>query len=331
MHFEQEMNGGRIAAYFHNTLKLNVSDRNIRYIIASNRTEIKPHFIPASPHRYSDSVRHEVATIQSSNARLTLDDVQQRITSSPAPHVSTISRMLQQQHFTTKKLEVSVDARNSEAVKLKRIEYIHTFEENVSESNSIFIDETPWSQVMHRTTGRSPVNQPALISSRTLKSPNISLIAAISPRHGLLLYDTHCYTDTKTGVNASIFCDFIKKLLALPLLHHDNYYLIMDDASIHHKESINELIECESRRSRRVDERHHFLLSLPPYSPRLNPLENIFGIWKRDVLKTRMNNKQQVLDQIESGAERITSDLCLKCYNRMLTFFPAINDMNDLI
>ena len=74
------------------------------------------------------------------------------------------------------------------------------------------------------------------------------------------------------NVNGARFEHFLRNSL-LPILQPFNYVnkhsvVIMDNASIHHIDSIVNLIETQ------VGAR---LLFLPPYSPDLNPLEEVFG------------------------------------------------------
>ena len=74
------------------------------------------------------------------------------------------------------------------------------------------------------------------------------------------------------NVNGIRFEHFLRNSL-LPILQPFNYVnkhsvIILDNASIHHLDSIVDLIETQ------VGAR---LLFLPPYSPDLNPLEEVFG------------------------------------------------------
>ena len=157
------------------------------------------------------------------------------------------------------------------------------------------------------------------------------VFAAISPRHGLVHYTTHTYAETKSGVTAKMFTSFLQELCALSLIQTRSFFLVMDNAGIHKAELINDLLDSLEASTPPAHAFRHFLLFLPPYSCRLNPIENVFGIWKRDALKTRMDMKQALIDQIKLGAARITSALCASCYAHSLAHFPAIAEMKDLI
>lgn len=71
--------------------------------------------------------------------------------------------------------------------------------------------------------------------------------------------------------NEEVFCDFIERNLLPNLLPFDgtnsNSIVILDNASIHHTKRVVELINS-------VGALVHFL---PPYTPHLNPIEELFS------------------------------------------------------
>jgi len=163
-----------------------------------------------------------------------------------------------------------------------------------------------------------------------LRGTNISLLAAISPAKGLIHYDTHTYSKEEGGVTAKVFLSFIQDLLQKDIFREQSMYLIMDNATIHKEEDINDLLEL--RKEGRLQNRFkHYLCFLPPYSPQLNPIENVFGIWKTDALKTTMKNKDDVLEEIEKGKEKITQEVCKKCYSHTLSYFNSIVEREDIV
>ncbi len=83
------------------------------------------------------------------------------------------------------------------------------------------------------------------------------------------IYDVHLAEGTMNGER---FEDFITTTL-LPTLQPFNWInphsvVIMDNASIHHVEGVTDLIEVQAGA---------WLILLPPYSPDLNPIEEIFS------------------------------------------------------
>jgi len=93
----------------------------------------------------------------------------------------------------------------------------------------------------------------------------VSAIAAMS-RDGILALELH-----KGSVNGDIFLDFVRGSLIPNMQEYDGMasrsILIMDNLSVHH---VSEVVQ-------------HFrladivVLSLPPYSPDLDPLEELFS------------------------------------------------------
>ena len=56
---------------------------------------------------------------------------------------------------------------------------------------------------------------------------------------------------------------------------------------------------------------------LPPYSPFLNPIENVFSVWKNLVISGNAENEQQLRSLISSKFEEITHDHCEAFYRKM--------------
>jgi len=80
------------------------------------------------------------------------------------------------------------------------------------------------------------------------------------------IHDISLYEGT---VNGSKFEDFIENSLLQPFNGINPFsVVIMDNAAIHHINAVRDLIETQVGAQ---------LLFLPPYSPDLNPLEEVFG------------------------------------------------------
>ena len=59
---------------------------------------------------------------------------------------------------------------------------------------------------------------------------------------------------------------------------------------------------------------------LPPYSPFLNPIENIFSVWKNLVIRAQAKDERQLKDLIDSNFLCITSGHCDSFYRKMLRY-----------
>jgi hypothetical protein len=108
----------------------------------------------------------------------------------------------------------------------------------------------------------------AIKKQRVLKENNITLIAAISPVHGLIHYETHESTKNEPGERASRFNIFIKKLCNTPSLKTTSFFLIVDNSIVHNRDEIEYILSRKSTNTRR-----HDLTYLPPYSPMRTPIE----------------------------------------------------------
>ena len=74
----------------------------------------------------------------------------------------------------------------------------------------------------------------------------------------------------------------------------------MDNVRFHKTQEVRALIET----------RGHNVLYLPPYSPFLDPIEDLFNEWKGIVRRREPTNEQQLYEAIHSSSEEISSDHC---------------------
>ena len=69
----------------------------------------------------------------------------------------------------------------------------------------------------------------------------------------------------------------------------ENPTFIMDNARIHHYTSLKDIVE----------ELGINILYLPPYSPFLNPIENVFSKWKNYIASSNALNEEQLMNSID--------------------------------
>uniref|UniRef100_A0A182W8X6 DDE_3 domain-containing protein n=1 Tax=Anopheles minimus TaxID=112268 RepID=A0A182W8X6_9DIPT len=74
----------------------------------------------------------------------------------------------------------------------------------------------------------------------------------------------------------------------------------MDNVRFHKCTEIREAIGEEQDRA----------IYLPPYSPFLNPIENLFSKWKNVVKRTNPQNEADLMEAIANGATTLTADDC---------------------
>ena len=164
----------------------------------------------------------------------------------------------------------------------------------------VYIDESGFSLAMRRTQGRSLVGSRDDARVKNVRAQNISLIAAVSSEK------IWTFEITKGSVNSKKFEEYMSKLVEdLRLKGLKKVLLIMDNASIHKSEYL----------SNAVRESGHTHMFLPPYSPFLNPIENLFNQWKSIVRSKLPQNEHELHEAMKTAPDEINS-IQLKSYFR---------------
>lgn len=219
---------------------------------------------------------------------------------------NTIDRALLQFHYSLKRLVVVPVARNSSAnIELRYIfaqrfnEYLFTFSDN----NFVFVDEVGFSVSSRTKRGRSLVGTVAYTEIASIRSRNISVIAAAT-KYGMLDYKIN-----NSPVNGENFKDYIiflkSKCTEKGIL---DPIFVIDNARIHHYSGVVEM----------VNELNLLMFYLPPYSPMLNIIENCFAKWKNFVVRKEARNEQELLRIIDSGFNVISSEDCNGFFRKLL-------------
>ncbi|KAF7689077.1 hypothetical protein CDIK_2903, partial [Cucumispora dikerogammari] len=137
------------------------------------------------------------------------------------------------------------------------------------------------------------------------RSRNISVVAAVSKR-GVLYHKIR-----NTAFNGE---SFKSSLIELNTVCLDkgilNPVFILDNCRIHHYLGLKETIESLNLT----------LLYLPPYSPFLNPIENVFSVWKNAVIRTGCKNEEELYSVISSTFLEIEPSVCEAFYRKMLRY-----------
>lgn len=143
-----------------------------------------------------------------------------------------------------------------------------------------------------RSKGRSAIGTRANLKVTTIRSQNITLIAAMS-RNKMWGFHLH-----KGGVNQNVFSEFLTKLFEdLATNSVVGAVLVMDNVAFHKTELVRSIIQNSG----------HQLLLLPPYSPFLNPIEEVFSQLKSIVKRSNPNNTSELLESIQKSPEEVTS------------------------
>jgi len=93
---------------------------------------------------------------------------------------------------------------------------------------------------------------------------------------GILNYETgKVHIEESSEFNAQVFLDFLKKVLVL--YPNGKIVMVLDNSKVHHAILLKDFLNANSRLS---------LMFLPPYSPKMNIIEGLWG-WLKD---TCINN-----------------------------------------
>jgi transposase len=84
-------------------------------------------------------------------------------------------------------------------------------------------------------------------------------------------------------------------------------YLIMDKVKFHKTEFVGNLIESHG----------HHAVFLPPYSPFLNPIEELFSQWKGIVRRSEPNSEDELYIKVHNSSELITPENCANYFKHM--------------
>ena len=150
--------------------------------------------------------------------------------------------------------------------------------------------------------GRTPV-QPVPAN----RQQNVSLLMCIS-EDGVMGFELN-----DGAFNANSFTVFLANLAVRhPAVKTDQVCVVMDNARIHHANDVREF--CRQK--------NITVMFLPPHTPELNPIENVFGVLKRrfralGVVATRDQMKERIRGLIR---DMDNNDDIRPFYRRMETF-----------
>lgn len=220
--------------------------------------------------------------------------------------LATIYRCLDSFHFSWKKLALIPIRRNIDENKEARYIYAQTyfgFLCEISEENIIFVDEIGFNLSMRSHHGRSIIGTTPYTMVPNVRSRNFSVCCAMS-KGGLLFKKI-----STSAFNSESFLGYIDDLfIYLTSMNLQQCLIIMDNVKFHKSRGVIRFFEQSA----------HKLLFLPPYSPFINPIENMFSKWKNYVRRSSPTNDDELRSAIDRGLENITENDCSGFYREML-------------
>ena len=160
----------------------------------------------------------------------------------------------------------------------------------------IFIDET-WSKTnMTRLRGRAPMGERLVEKVPHGHWTTTTLIAALG------IEGICCSTVVDGAVNGDVFEAFVEQVLTPQLKPGD--LVVMDNLSSHKRLRTRQLIEAAGAA----------VLFLPPYSPDLNPIENVFAKVKNSLRSLACRTKEALWNSMQSVLDQITPTDAANCF-----------------
>lgn len=160
----------------------------------------------------------------------------------------------------------------------------------------VFLDETGAKTNMTRRYGWGPSDQRVTDLVPHGHWETTTLIHAIDCR------GTRASMITNGPTNSWVFEAYVDWLLAPALRPGD--ILVMDNLSSHKSPAVLQKIEATGAR----------VCFLPPYSPDLNPIEQIFSKIKAHLCRLAVRTEKKLYNAIGKAIESVTQNDCLNCF-----------------
>jgi transposase len=180
------------------------------------------------------------------------------------PSLSWIHKSLKKSNISRRRFNTTIISNYKEEKHDKKYVSFYNNLTKYTNDEIICIDETGF--LNHNNTcygyfckGKQP------IVSKHQKRQKINLIMAIHPTQGIVSYNS--YND---AINKLSFKDFIQIFL-LPNISKNVKAIIIDNISFHHSKDVLDILKNANI----------VPLYIPPYSPRCNPIEEVFSMMKR--------------------------------------------------
>jgi transposase len=220
----------------------------------------------------------------------------------------TIARCIKAYSYTIKRVHNIPIRRNDDAAIEARAVYSDYFMRllaSVERQGIIFVDEVGFNVSMRARRGRSLRGTNAVHQVASIRSRNISVCCAMN-NTGILFYEAQT-----RAYNGVFFQQFLMRLMVqLQQRQLMATTIIVDNVPFH---------KCIAGRAI-VADAGHSIAFLPPYSPFLNPIENMFSKWKQAVRMTRPESEADLFQKIEEGAQLVTGEDCSGFFRNMLDY-----------
>jgi transposase len=252
-----------------------------------------------SAKKLSEEQRETLRDWVDEDCKVTLKEMKEKVKMEMNVKISTstIDNYLRDFHYTLKRTSLIPIKRNDPETIEKRFAYAQEFmqmygDEKMEQKQFVFIDESGFNISMRSKYGRAKKGCRAVSYVKHLRSENISLCCAISTL-GII-----GWTARDTPYNSESFCEFLLQVMKnYPL---PNCVFIFDNAQFHKTQAVYNTITLHG----------HRILPLPPYSPFLNPVENLFSQWKNFIRRQSPSTRDHLMSLFKQGEKSVTQHDC---------------------
>lgn len=254
----------------------------------------------------TDEVKSFIKSVLDDDCTTTYRTIRQKLDQEKNVQISerTIGRAVNSFNYSFKRTSPMTLRRNDPDVIEKRYQYALLFA-TLDDEKIYYLDEASFDIGMRRRYGRSKKGEKAVKIVPGLRTKKVSVSAAISKRC-LFFYEAidRAYSTGFFGEFIDQFLDFLERE------GQTERTIIMDNVPFHKNEGIRSKIEGKG----------HTLHFLPPYSPFLNPIEEVFSKWKGIVRQKNCMTEDDLIENIEIASREITESNCAAYFHHMKQF-----------
>ena len=218
-----------------------------------------------------------------------------------SPSLSCIRSILKDLKIGKKNFTKGIMTKDHETLYDERTSFLNKLK-HISNERIICVDETGFSNVGNRMQIWFPKGAVPKDNVVLRKRERYSVCVGISVS-GIVHYNKQ-----PKAFNKLSFIAFLNELI--PKLDTDAHYIIMDNVAFHRSAEIKELLVSHGLEP----------LFIPPYSPRCNPIEEVFSVIKRSFRK-KMILSSAYEDSIQSELEKGYKDFS-NYYNHTRSYEP---------
>lgn len=219
----------------------------------------------------------------------------------------TVSRILKAFHYSFKRTSSIPERRNDPATIDLRYEFAVKMVDLIAfRDRWFFLDEIGFNVSMRTKYGWSVKGIRANVSVPQIRSRNFSCCATMSI--GGLFY----FKVLDRPYNSDFYVEYINDIMMkLKSVSISGAIIIADNVRFHHNIRVRNIIQANG----------HQMVFVAPYSPFLNPIEELFSSWKRNIAARASTNVDELMQAITQTSQEITQIHCQNYVNHMEGYF----------